>query len=110
MEITSRDYKRVSVVRVVGRVDSLTAPQFEEKLNEFITAGKIHLVVEMDGTDYLSSAGARALISTQKTLKPRGGQLALAKPSKRVRDVLQLAGLEPLFQIFDDTEAAVGAL
>jgi hypothetical protein len=34
----------------------------------------------------------------------------LAQPSARVREVLDLAGLETLFQIYDDTEAALGSL
>ena len=108
MEITSRDYKRASVIRVTGRVDSSTAPKFEEKLNEYIKAGHTHLVLEMDGTEYLSSAGVRAMISTQKTLRSKGGQVSLAQPSARVKEVLELAGLGPLFSVYDKTEAAVG--
>ena len=89
MEITTRDYKRVSVIRVTGRIDSTTAPQFEGKLNDHIKNGHIHLVLEMDGADYLSSAGVRTLISTQKTLKGKGGEVTLAQPSPRVKEVLE---------------------
>ena len=108
MEIITRDYTRVNVIRVVGRVDANTAPQFEQKLNEYIDGGHRLLVVEMDGTDFLSSAGVRALISAQKSLKGRGGKVAIAQPSQRVTEVLDLAGLRPLFPIYDNTEAAVG--
>jgi len=107
MEITTRDYSHANVIRVVGRVDASTAPDFEAKLNEYIHAGKVRLVVEMDATDFLSSAGVRTLISAQKNLKPRGGRLAIAQPSQRVSDVLDLAGMRPLFPIFDTTEAAI---
>lgn len=108
MEITTRDYSRVSVIRAVGRIDASTAPQFEQKLQEYINSGHTRLVVEMDATDFLSSAGVRALISAQKALKSKGGRVAIAQPSKRVMDVLDLAGMKPLFSIFDNTEAAVG--
>ena len=108
MEITTRDYHRVNVIRVVGRVDASTAPQFEQKLNEYIETGRRLLVLEMDGTDFLSSAGVRTLISAQKSLKPKGGKVAIAQPSQRVTEVLDLAGLRPLFPIYDTTEAAVG--
>ena len=108
MEITTRDYKRASVVRVTGRIDSTTAPQFEEKINAHIKSGHVHLVLELDGADYLSSAGVRTLISAQKTLKAKGGEVSLAQPSERVKEVLDLAGLVPLFHIYDKTEAAVG--
>lgn len=110
MDITTRDYKRAHVIRVTGRVDANTAPQFDDELKEHIAAGHKHLVLEMDGTDFLSSAGARALISAQKALKAKGGQLTLAQPSERVTEVLHLAGLEPLFPVYKDTEAAIGAI
>ncbi|MCC6188231.1 MAG: STAS domain-containing protein [Anaerolineales bacterium] len=109
MEITTRDYKRSNVIRVTGRVDASTYSQLEEKLNEYIENGQAHLVLEMDGTEYLSSAGVRVLISAQKALKPRGGRLALSQPSARVRDVLDLAGLEVLFPIYDTTVAALAS-
>jgi anti-sigma B factor antagonist len=109
MEITTRDYKRSNVIRVTGRVDASTYNLLEDKLNEYIQDGRVHLVLEMDGTEYLSSAGARVLISAQKALKPRGGRLALSQPSERVREVLDLAGLETLFPIYDTTVAALAS-
>jgi anti-sigma B factor antagonist len=109
MEITTRDYKRSNVIRVTGRVDASTYSQLEEKLKEYIDSGQVHLVLEMDGTEYLSSAGARVLISAQKALKPRGGRLVLSQPSDRVREVLDLAGLDALFPIYDTTVAALAS-
>jgi anti-anti-sigma factor len=109
MEITTRDYKRSNVIRVIGRVDASTYNLLEDKLNEYIQDGRVHLVLEMDATEYLSSAGARVLISAQKALKPRGGRLVLSQPSERVREVLDLAGLETLFPIYDTTVAALAS-
>jgi anti-sigma B factor antagonist len=109
MELTTRDYKRANVIRVVGRVDASTYTELENKIKEYIENGHYHLVLEMDGTEYLSSAGARVLISAQKALKPKGGRLALSQPSQRVREVLELAGLETLFPIYADTVAALGS-
>ena len=109
MEIISRDYKRASVVRVVGRVDASTYGELESKLKSYIDSGRVHVVLEMDGTEYLSSAGVRVLISAQKALKPKGGRLAIAQPSDRVKEVLDLAGLDPLFPIYDTTVAALAS-
>jgi anti-sigma B factor antagonist len=109
MELTTRDYKRANVIRVTGRVDASTYTALEAKIKEYIDSGHVHLVLEMDGTEYLSSAGARVLISAQKALKPRGGRLVLSQPSDRVREVLDLAGLDALFPIYADTVAALGS-
>jgi len=109
LELTTRDHKRLNIIRVVGRVDAATYTELEAKLQEYIDNGHVHLILEMDGTEYLSSAGARVLISKQKAIKPRGGRLALAQPSERVREVLDLAGLDTLFPIYDTTVAALAS-
>jgi anti-sigma B factor antagonist len=110
MEIVTRDHKRASVIRITGRIDSNTSPEFDAKLKEFINSNRVNLVLEMDQTDYISSAGVRALISAQKAAKPKGGQVVLSNPSSKVRDVLKLAALESLFPIYDKTEDAVGSV
>jgi anti-sigma B factor antagonist len=109
LELSTRDHKRHNVIRVVGRVDAATYGELESKLREYMDEGHVHLILEMDGTEYLSSAGARVLISTQKALKPRGGRLSLAQPSERVREVLDLSGLDTLFPIYDTTVAALAS-
>lgn len=109
MEIVTRDYKRSNIIRITGRVDASTYSQLESTLKEYIDTGRTHLVLEMDGTDFLSSAGVRVLISAQKALKPRGGHLVISQPSERVKDVLDLAGLDALFSIYDSTVAALAS-
>jgi anti-anti-sigma factor len=109
MEIITRDYKRANIIRVVGRVDASTYSELEATLKDYIDRGRVTLVLEMDGTEYLSSAGVRVLISAQKALKPKGGRLVLAQPSERVKEVLDLAGLDPLFPQYDSTVAALAS-
>jgi anti-sigma B factor antagonist len=109
MEITTQDYPHASVIRVTGRVDASNYSELESKLKQYIDAGKKHLVLEMDGVEYLSSAGVRVLISSQKAIKPWGGRVAIAQPSERVKDVLQLAGVDVLFPTYDTTVAALGS-
>jgi anti-sigma B factor antagonist len=107
MEITTRDYQHANVIRVTGRVDAGTYTALESKLKEYIDAGRKHLVLEMDGTEYLSSAGVRVLISSQRAIKPWGGRLVISQPSERVTDVLKLAGVDVLFPTYDTTVAAL---
>jgi anti-anti-sigma factor len=109
MEITTRDYQHANVIRVTGRVDAGTYLALENKIKEYIDGGRKHLVLEMDGTEYLSSAGVRVLISAQKALKPRGGRAVISQASERVKDVLKLAGVDVLFPLYDTTVAALAS-
>lgn len=109
MEVSTATYKRCSVMTVTGRVDSNTAPAFEEALKKLIDGGQHNLVLDLSGVDFLSSAGLRGMVSSLKACKNGGGTLVLANPSARVVEVMQLAGLTALFTTFDGVTAAVGS-
>lgn len=109
MNIETRELKHVSVVKVSGRVDSATAPEMEQALLKLLDAGRNQIVLDLEEVDYMSSAGLRVLVATQKSAKKGGGRLALAHPSTRVQEVLDLAGLVPVFDIYADVVEAVGS-
>lgn len=109
MEVETTNYKRCSVVSVSGRVDSNTAPAFEEALKAVLDEGQHNVILELSGVEFLSSAGLRGMVSTLKACKNAGGDLRVATPSERVVEVMQLAGLTTLFTVFDDLTAAVGS-
>jgi len=110
MNIETRELKHVSVVTVSGRVDSATAPELQGALQALLDANRSQIVLELKDVDYMSSAGLRVLVSTQKTAKKNGGALRLAQLSARVKEVFELAGLAPVFDIYPDVVAAVGAV
>ncbi len=109
MEIETTGYKRCSVVTVSGRVDSNTAPTFEQTLRGVIEGGEHNVVLELGGVEFMSSAGLRGMVSSLKACKSGGGDLVVANPSNRVVEVMQLAGLTSLFTVYDDVTMAVGS-
>ncbi len=109
MEITVRELNRVDLILVEGRVDSSTATDFGDVLNERIDKGAINLVVDLEQVDYMSSGGLRELVAALKQVRKDGGDLRISTPSQRVREVLELAGLDAIFEIFDDQVSAVGS-
>lgn len=109
METKVTKMNRADLVEVVGRVDSSTANALGEALNECINGGSINVVIDLSKVDYMSSGGLRELVAALKRVKKDGGDLRLCAPSARVREVLDLAGLDSIFEIFDDQVAAVGS-
>ena len=111
MEVTTTQYKRCDVVKVNGRVDSATAPQLSEALEAITNDGRYRIALDLSGVEFMSSAGLRVLISTQKTCKRYNrGEVVLAAVPKRIHDALDLAGFIPLFKVYDDVLNAVGNL
>ncbi len=101
--------KRVDVVTVAGRIDSSNAPEFDQTLSQLIENGRTRIVLDLSGIDYMSSAGLRAIVTALRASKKHRGDLRLASPSQRMVEVLKLAGLEAIFQTYDDTVSAVGS-
>ncbi len=109
MEIQVTEHKRVSVVAVTGRVDGSTAGEFEAALNELTEAGVNNIILDMSDVDFVSSAGLRVLVNTRKNVTSAGGRIVLAEPSEQVVETLDIAGLDVLFEAFEDRETAIGA-
>lgn len=109
MNIETRDLKHVTIVTITGRVDSATAPELQQTLQGLIDTNRPRIVLDLQATEYLSSAGLRVIIALLRATRQRGGELRLAQPTPRVREVLDLAGLTPLFHIHADVVEAVGS-
>jgi len=109
MEINHTEYKRCDLVSIVGRVDSATASRLSEKLNEITGAGRFRIVLDMGKMDFISSAGLRVMIGTQKNCKRYNrGEVVLCAVPPSIMASLELAGFTPLFKVFEDATAAVG--
>ena len=109
MNLETRELKHVTVVKVSGRVDSATAPELEKSLQSLLDSERTRIVLDLQETDYMSSAGLRVLVAMHKAAKKNGGGLCLAQPSARVQEVLDLAGLTPVFDVRADLVEAVGS-
>ncbi|MBO9308433.1 MAG: STAS domain-containing protein [Chloroflexi bacterium] len=109
MQVSVSEMRRVMLIEVSGRVDSLSATKLGEALNEQIDSGRNRLVIDLSNVEYISSAGLRELVSAAKKVRSSGGDLRIAGPSHRVRDVLQLAGLLELLQVFPTQIEAVSS-
>jgi anti-sigma B factor antagonist len=109
MEISTKEFKHCNLLKVSGRVDSSTAPQFSQALESQMQKGIYKFVIDMSELEYMSSAGFRALLASQRDCKRLNrGEVLLAAVPGRIREALELAGFTELFKTFDDPLEAVG--
>ena len=109
LNISVESFKRVELVKVAGRVDSSNATQLDKKLKELQDNGRYKLVLELSEVNYMSSAGLRTMVAAVRECKKHRGDVRLANVSERVAEVLKLAGLNAIFQVYDDKTSAVGS-
>jgi len=108
MKITDERRGDVLVVRPEGRIDTNTSDELERALTGRIDGGAHRLVLDMSGTDYISSAGLRVLLLAAKKLRGVAGQLVLGGMNPSVRQIFELAGFVSIFTIEPDVDRAVG--
>lgn len=109
VDIQVSDLERVTLVEVSGRVDSVTAEQLGAALVEQFDKGRRNLILDLALVDYMSSAGLRELVMAFKRAQKVTGDVRLAQPSHRVLEILEMAGLDTVFQIFPNRGDAVAS-
>jgi anti-anti-sigma factor len=109
VDIQVSGHDQITLVQVHGRIDSMTANQLGEALTREIDGGNIHVVLDLSSVDYMSSAGLREIVTALKKAKRAAGDVRLAQPSDRVREVLEMAGLDTIFRIFSSQSDAIGS-
>ena len=84
-------------VSVTGRLDTTTSPELDEELKKSLD-GIRDLTMDLEGLEYISSAGLRILLSTQKTMNQQG-TMKLINVSSRVMDVFEVTGFADILTI-----------
>lgn len=111
MEVKAETMKRCELITVVGRVDSSTAPELEKVLLGLIQTGQKNIVVNMRDTDFISSAGLKAMLSAlmkvRKMIPP--GDVIISEIKPELRESFDLVGFDRLFKFYDSDLYAVGS-
>lgn len=111
MEIKVENMKRCELVTLSGQIDSATAPDLQQALQDLIEGGSRNLVVNLRDVDFISSPGLTALLSARIKLRRKvpPGEVALSEISPRLRETFELVGFHHLFQFFESDLNAVGS-
>lgn len=80
-----------------GRLDTTTAPQLEAELNNSIS-GVTALKFDFEKLDYISSAGLRVLLSSQKTMNKQG-TMVISNVSPEVKEIFDVTGFSDILTI-----------
>lgn len=80
-----------------GRLDTLTSPQLEEKLNASLE-GVSNLVLDLEKLDYMSSAGLRVLLAVQKRMNKQGS-MKVTHVNPIIMEIFEVTGFSDILTI-----------
>ena len=84
-------------LKVIGRLDTTTAPQLEETVVAAAAEAK-DLILDCAELAYVSSAGLRVILKAQK-LMMRKGTMKLTHVNETVMEVLEITGFSDILTI-----------
>jgi len=84
-------------VKLDGRLDTNTAPELEKELKETLSGVK-ELVFDFSDLKYISSAGLRLILSTQKTMNQQG-TLVIENVNDLIMEIFETTGFDDVLTI-----------
>lgn len=84
-------------LKIIGRLDTTTAPALEAEVKNSLEGIK-SIVFDLEGLEYISSAGLRVLLSAQKSMNKQG-TMKLVNVNEVVMEVFEITGFVDVLTI-----------
>lgn len=86
------------VLAVEGRVDTITSQDLEKEINDEF--GNFNsLILDFSALEYISSAGLRVLIGTQKKLKSEDIPMVIKNVNDAIKEIFRMSGFDKILKI-----------
>ena len=86
-----------TVIELVGRLDTTTAPSLDKTISNDIEGTK-NLVLDFKSLEYISSAGLRVLLGAQKKMQ-KIGSMKVTNVCEEVMEVFEMTGFADILTI-----------
>jgi anti-sigma B factor antagonist len=111
MTISTTSRGDVTVVALSGNLmGGPDASALNAKLHELADTGKVRVVLDMSGVQFMNSSGLGLLIGGVSMLKNAGGVLRIAGASEKILALIKITRLETVFETYPSVEAAITSL
>lgn len=97
MTIEIKRNSKETVIELVGRLDTTTAPALDKTINEDI-GSTTNLIIDFKQLEYISSAGLRVLLGAQKKFQ-KIGSMKIINVCEEVMEVFEMTGFADILTI-----------
>lgn len=102
-----RDAENVRVL-FTGRLDAINAENVQKTFESLTDDGERVIIADLTKVNYVSSAGIRAFLFTQKKLRVVSGEIILYNPQEIVNNIFTVSGLGRIFTILSADQKLPG--
>lgn len=97
LNINKKTENGALTVALEGRLDTTSAPQLEGELKDALD-GITSLVLDLEGLEYISSAGLRVLLSAQKLMNKQG-EMTITHVNDVIMEIFDVTGFTDILTI-----------
>ena len=84
-----------------GRLDTATSPVLEKEVREQLD-GVQHIIMDFAHVEYISSGGLRALLTIEKQIEERDGDMRLLHVNANIMEIFELVGFTDVITVVQD--------
>ena len=97
LNVNKKAENNALTVELDGRLDTTTAPRLENELRASLD-NVASLTLDMAKLEYISSAGLRVLLSTQKIMNAKG-EMKIVNVNETVNEIFEVTGFSDILTI-----------
>ena len=101
---------RTHVLAIRGEADMATAVEFNQRFYQAARAGKLAFVADLSEVSYMDTTMLNALVVGHRRMTKEAGRFAVVCGSDAVYRLLELTGVDSLFDVFESRAAALAHL
>ena len=102
-KISFTQEKSALKIKIRGEIDHHLARRYRERIDAEIFSRKpSKILLDLSLIEFMDSSGLGLIMGRYATAKEIGADFILYQPSKRVRKILELAGIEKIIEIKGD--------
>ncbi|WP_035240675.1 STAS domain-containing protein [Desulfobacter vibrioformis] len=110
MDIHIDECSNALVISVAGKIDASNSTEIEKEIAASTATVQKIVILDLQGLEYMSSAGLRVVLISAKNLKAKKQDLLISGLQGPVKDVFELSGFYSIFKIFPTLEEALNSI
>ncbi len=110
MQIQPSREDNILSINVTGRIDGLTANEFESAVTAEIGNDDRGVVIGLSDLSYISSAGLRSILMIAKTLGQKKVGFALYEVPDSILEIIKIAGFDRIIDVVNSREDALARI
>lgn len=100
MEIKKSKENQTLNIKLLGRLDTNTAPELDENIKGDLDS-VTEIIIDLKNLDYISSAGLRTILVIHKAMNAKSGKLVIKNVKDEVMEVFDMTGFSSFLSIED---------